>query len=49
MTITRALGAYVKDRLLGPRCALGCGHRARGPRTLAGHYRIDHAGEKVPT
>lgn len=34
--------AWLADVLLGPACPIGCGHRARGPRTLARHLYIDH-------
>lgn len=36
---------WLADILLGPLCPHGCGHRARGPRSLAAHLHIDHAGD----
>lgn len=29
-----------------PPCPLGCGHRARGWRTLADHVELEHAGDE---
>lgn len=36
---------WVADVLLGPRCPLGCGYRARGWRTLNSHCDYEHPGE----
>lgn len=41
----RAFLAWLATRFLGPACPYGCGHRARGWRTLAGHVDIEHAGD----
>lgn len=48
MTRRRRALAWLTDRLLGPRCPHGCGHRARGWRTLADHLDFDHHGELTP-
>jgi hypothetical protein len=40
-----ALLDWLADCLFGPRCPIGCGYRARGPRTMFAHMAIDHAGD----
>lgn len=37
---------WIADVALGPRCPKGCGHRARGWRTLSAHLHLDHADGK---
>lgn len=43
------LRTWLAHVLLGPVCVHRCGHRARGWRTLADHYDLEHAGDKEPT
>jgi hypothetical protein len=38
--------AWLLDVLIGPKCPLGCGYRARGHNTLIAHKRIEHAGDR---
>lgn len=44
--LMRSLRAWLADVFLGPACPHRCGHRARGPRSLAAHCWLDHAGEE---
>jgi hypothetical protein len=36
---------WLLDRLLGPRCPIGCGQRVFS-RDVTAHYLIDHAGDR---